>query len=126
MDLVWFDLIWLTFQGFSQVLPKVGDNIWSLTLYNNINACFLFVPMMWLNSEFTSLIGSEGPSTGEFWAEMLIAGIFGFAIGYVTGLQIQVNTYIYLFKTHSHYVSRTKRTYRNLNYSKKSIEVIYQ
>lgn len=68
----------------------MDDNIWTLTLYNNLNACFLFVPIMILNSEMDSVLSSVHVKTVEFWMKMLMAGIFGFAIGYVTGLQIQV------------------------------------
>ena len=72
------------------MLPLVDDNIWTLTLYNNINACFLFLPAMALNSELANVSSSEATSTSAFWAKMVVAGVFGFAIGYVTGLQIQV------------------------------------
>ena len=36
-------------------------------------------------------------SSMQFWNMMVISGIFGFAIGYVTGLQIQVRAAIFAF-----------------------------
>ena len=73
-----------------KVLPLVDDNIWLLTFYNNLNACILFLPLILLNSEIGSIQASDVVMTVPFWFQMVIAGIFGFAIGYVTGLQIQV------------------------------------
>ena len=32
-------------------MPAVDGNIWSLTFYNNVNACALFLPMMILFGE---------------------------------------------------------------------------
>ncbi len=68
----------------------VDDNIWSLTFYNNVNACLFFVPAMLLNSELYSISTSAAIVSPSFWIKMTVAGVFGFAIGYVTGLQIQV------------------------------------
>ena len=64
----------------------------TLTLYNNLNACVLFVPAMLLNSEPSVVLTSEAARTTSFWAQMVVAGVFGFAIGYVTGLQIKVGS----------------------------------
>jgi len=75
-----------------KVLPVVDDNIWMLTYYNNVNACVLFLPLILLTGEPASIMGSEDVPTFSFWFEMVVAGLFGFAIGYVTGLQIQVTS----------------------------------
>ena len=75
-----------------KVMPLVNDNIWTLTFYNNINAIVLFLPLILLNSEPTSIVGASAVYTSMFWLEMIVAGIFGFAIGYVTGLQIKVTS----------------------------------
>ena len=37
----------------------------------------------------------EGLYSLQFWAMMAVGGIFGFAIGYVTGLQIKVDITIF-------------------------------
>lgn len=72
-----------------KVLPVVDNNIWLLSYYNNINATLLFIPIMVLGGEVNEVMNAEAIHTTSFWVEMFIGGIFGFAIGYVTGLQIQ-------------------------------------
>ncbi len=68
----------------------MNENIWQLSLYNNVNASFLFIPLMVLNGEVQNVLASDEIFSGWFWFTMLVGGVFGFAIGYVTGLQIQV------------------------------------
>ena len=68
------------------------DNIWALTFYNNVNACVLFVPMMLVFGELPVIAGFEHKTSLDFWFLMTLGGIFGFAIGYVTGLQIKVRS----------------------------------
>ncbi|KAL8610237.1 hypothetical protein ACOMHN_038932 [Nucella lapillus] len=75
-----------------KVLPLVDNNVWRLTLYNNINACVLFLPLMLLFGEAGEVMSFPKLSSIQFWNMMVIGGIFGFAIGYVTGLQIQVTS----------------------------------
>lgn len=76
-----------------KVLPAVDDNHWKLTFYNNMNACFLFVPLM-LYYEGDVLITSINAQlvSGIFWSAMTVAGFFGFAIGIVTVLQIKATS----------------------------------
>ena len=68
----------------------VDENIWQLSLYNNINASFLFLPLILIAGEMNNVVTSSEVFSGWFWVTMIAGGIFGFAIGYVTGLQIQV------------------------------------
>jgi len=75
-----------------KVLPVVDGNIWSLTFYNNVNACFLFLPLMAISGEFGAVMSFDQILDSEFWLRMTIAGLLGFAIGYVTGLQIKVTS----------------------------------
>ncbi|OQV16276.1 GDP-fucose transporter [Hypsibius exemplaris] len=75
-----------------KVLPSVDQNIWRLTMYNNFNAIFLFMPLMLFNGEFDRLLHFPKMFDGVFWAMMLLGGFVGFGIGYVTGLQIQVTS----------------------------------
>lgn len=75
-----------------KVMPAVDGNIWSLTFYNNVNACFLFVPLMVIFGEIPVVTSFEHLMDMSFWSMMTIGGIFGFAIGYVTGLQIKVTS----------------------------------
>ncbi|XP_064632405.1 GDP-fucose transporter 1-like [Lineus longissimus] len=75
-----------------KVLPAVNQNIWRLALYNNFNAMILFLPLMLLSGEFESVIYFDRLGYPFFWIAMFAGGVFGFAIGYVSGLQIQVTS----------------------------------
>jgi GDP-fucose transporter C1 len=66
-------------------------NIFLLS-YINVNACILFVPLILFGNELPFLLNLKAVLTVSFWAEMTVGGVFGFAIGYVTGLQIQVTS----------------------------------
>ncbi|XP_039082877.1 GDP-fucose transporter 1 isoform X1 [Hyaena hyaena] len=72
-----------------KVLPAVDGSIWRLTFYNNVNACVLFLPLLLLLGELQSLRNFSQLGSGHFWGMMTLGGLFGFAIGYVTGLQIK-------------------------------------
>ena len=72
-----------------RVLPLVGDNIWRLQFYNNLNAVVLLGVAV-LFAERSRLYEFEHWTQLYFWFLMLMAGLFGIAIGYVTSLQIQV------------------------------------
>jgi len=75
-----------------KVLPAVDGNIWALTFYNNVNACVLFVPLMIIFGEIPVVISFQYLTSMNFWFLMTVGGVFGFAIGYVTGLQIKVTS----------------------------------
>merc|ERR1719186_1811589 len=75
-----------------KIMPVVDGNIWMLTFYNNVNACILFIPLMILFDEFYVVLEFEGLGDPTFWGLMSMGGLFGFAIGYVTGLQIKVTS----------------------------------
>lgn len=72
-----------------KVLPAVDGSIWKLTYYNNINACILFVPLIIITGELKVLYNFDKLGSHSFWTIMVLGGVFGFAIGYVTGLQIK-------------------------------------
>ncbi len=74
-----------------KVLKTVGENIWRLQYYNNMNALpFLTVAM--LISEREALQNFQFWTSLSFWLLITVAGIFGIAIGYVTSLQIKVTS----------------------------------
>lgn len=76
-----------------KVLPAVDDNHWKLTFYNNINACLLFLPLVFF-FEWEVLVGAVNAQliSGAFWSAMTVAGFFGFSIGIVTVLQIKATS----------------------------------
>ncbi|KAI1715935.1 triose-phosphate transporter family domain-containing protein [Ditylenchus destructor] len=75
-----------------KTLPIMGDSIWRLTMYNNLNACFLFLPLMLFTGEFGSIPYFDHLFSAYFWAMMSLSGFFGFIMGYVTGWQIQATS----------------------------------
>ena len=75
-----------------RVLPLVEDNLWQLNLVNNFNASLLFLPLIVLTGEADVVLRSGEIRSAWFWLEMAAAGFLGFAIGCVTGLQIQVTS----------------------------------
>ncbi|XP_031704521.1 GDP-fucose transporter 1 isoform X1 [Anarrhichthys ocellatus] len=72
-----------------KVMPAVEGNIWKLSYYNNINACILFLPLIAVSGDLGSLASFSRLGSLGFWGMMTLGGVFGFAIGYVTGLQIK-------------------------------------
>ncbi|XP_074646150.1 GDP-fucose transporter 1-like isoform X2 [Tubulanus polymorphus] len=73
-------------------LPIVEENVWVLALYNNVNACVLFMPLMYISGEISVVLAFPKIANPTFWGLMTLGGVFGFAIGYVTGLQIKVTS----------------------------------
>lgn len=47
---------------------------------------------MLFNGEISIVATYEGFGNSGFWVMMIAGGVFGFSIGYVTGLQIQVTS----------------------------------
>lgn len=74
------------------VLASVDNSIWLLTFYNNINACLLLLPLIIVTEELKVLVNYDQLADVTFWALMTLSGVFGFAIGYITGLQIKVTS----------------------------------
>jgi GDP-fucose transporter C1 len=72
-----------------KILPLVEDNSWRLTLYNNLNAVVLFVPLMLMSGEHITLSSFERLDSSYFWFMMILGGIFGVLIGVVMMLQIK-------------------------------------
>lgn len=75
-----------------KTLPKVDDNVLLLNYYANVYATFLFVPLMFLNGEISRVLNYENLFELWFWFALLIGGLCGFSIGFVTALQIQVTS----------------------------------
>jgi GDP-fucose transporter C1 len=76
-----------------KVAPLLDNNQWRLSLYNNLNAVVLFPPIIWLADE--NDIIAQHPhilESSTYWFKMLLAGVFGFAIGIVTVFQITLTS----------------------------------
>lgn len=75
-----------------KVLPNVNQEIWLLSYYNNAYSIILFLPLIMLNGELKVLCEYNNFDSLQFWIQMVIGGVCGFAIGYVTSLQIKVTS----------------------------------
>jgi len=60
-----------------KVLPTLDGDMWRLTGYNNMNACLLFLPIMWALGEVPVIVGSEDIYNAGYWGMMTLAGLFG-------------------------------------------------
>lgn len=76
----------------SKALEAVGGNKSVLLFYNNVNACILFTPLVFI-FEFRVLMEHKDTLLSlTFWLCMTICGVFGFSIGLVTTYQIQATS----------------------------------
>eukprot|EP01039_Chlorochromonas_danica_P010207 gene10207-11296_t len=78
----------------SKMLSYVEGDKSLLLFYNNLNATFLFLPLIFF-FERDILIASSSTAmliSGWFWVCMTIAGVMGFAIGLVTVLQVKATS----------------------------------
>jgi GDP-fucose transporter C1 len=73
-----------------RVLPYVNQQIWLLSYYNNVYSSLLFLPLIVINKEVPVILNYEKLADAIFWLLMTVGGFCGFAIGFVTALQIKV------------------------------------
>jgi GDP-fucose transporter C1 len=74
-------------------------------LYNNFNACVIFLPFILLSGEINEIVAFPKIFSAYFWFAMSVSGILGFSMSYVTSLQIQVTSPL------THNVSGTAKAY---------------
>lgn len=87
-----------------KVLKVVEQNVWKLTLYNNFNACIIFLPFI-LISEIPEIYAFPKLFDYYFMFAMIVSGTLGFSMGYVTSLQIKATSPL------THNVSGTAKAY---------------
>jgi solute carrier family 35 (GDP-fucose transporter), member C1 len=75
-----------------KTLPYVNGEVWLLSYYNNLYSCFLFIPLIAINGEFSRVVDYQYIAESWFWIAMTIGGVCGFLIGFVTTLQIKVTS----------------------------------
>lgn len=73
-----------------RTLPHVNQEIWLLSYYNNVYSCILFLPLIVMSGEHRIVASYPLLASSWFWSVMIIGGICGFSIGFVTALQIKV------------------------------------
>ena len=84
----------------ANIFQKVEGDIWKLTYYNNVNASLIFIPLILITGEVSTLRAFPLLYSMKFWGPMTVAGAFGFAMGYVVGLQIDVSPF-FIFRLKS-------------------------
>ena len=90
-----FSSLFVALNGiFTKTGMKIVDgNSWRLQFYNNLNASFLFLPLIVLSGELTTISANVRLFFSPyFWFVMVLGGVFGFLIGIVTILQISVTS----------------------------------
>ncbi|XP_026475206.1 GDP-fucose transporter 1 isoform X2 [Ctenocephalides felis] len=75
-----------------RTLPHVNQEIWLLSYYNNVYSCILFLPLIVMSGEHRIVASYPLLASSWFWSVMIIGGICGFSIGFVTALQIKVTS----------------------------------
>jgi GDP-fucose transporter C1 len=74
-------------------MELVDRNEWALCAYNNANAVLLFIPIIALSGEAHTLARSAALlSSAYYWSLMTLGGVFGFAIGIATIMQIKLTS----------------------------------
>lgn len=69
--------------------PLVDNNPWKLTLYNNLNASLLFIPLIIGFGEPGIILASANIVKARFWAMMTAGGVFGVCISFAVAAQIK-------------------------------------
>ncbi|KAL7673580.1 hypothetical protein ACOME3_008434 [Neoechinorhynchus agilis] len=89
-----------------KVLVVVEGSVWRFTYFNNLNATFLFLPLIIFNGEL-KLVTEVLPIlyVSHFWLPMVVAAFLGFCMSFVTGLQITVTSPL------THNISGTAKAY---------------
>lgn len=71
-----------------KTLAKLDRNIWTLVLYNNINAILLCTPLLIVHGDIQALI-SDKVINPTFWTLLSISGVMAFFISIVTNASIK-------------------------------------
>lgn len=74
-----------------KTLASLDKNIWILTLFNNINAMLLFVPLLAIHGDISVLIYLQPQRivNPAFWTMLSISGVMAFFIATVTNASIK-------------------------------------
>lgn len=75
-----------------KTLTFVDNSVWLLSFYNNVNSIILLFILVIITGEVSVVASFDKLSDTSFWILMTTSGVFGFAIGFVTALQIRVTT----------------------------------
>ncbi|XP_067617325.1 GDP-fucose transporter 1 [Eurosta solidaginis] len=86
-----FILAWYSIQT-KKALVHVQQEVLLLSYYNNVYSSFFFLPLIVINGEINAILSYKHIFAPWFLSAMIIGGLCGFAIGFVTVLQIKVTS----------------------------------
>lgn len=69
-------------------LLTVDNNIWTLIMYNNMNAIIIIIPLLLIHGDIQALIDDKIVSA-EFWTILSFSGVMSFLISMVTNASIK-------------------------------------
>lgn len=75
-----------------KTLVYVRQEVWLLSYYNNVYSVVIFFPLLLLTGEIPTVLNYKYLGELWFWLALGVSGVCGFAIGYVTALQIKVTS----------------------------------
>ncbi|KAL1465527.1 hypothetical protein WDU94_005087 [Cyamophila willieti] len=75
-----------------KVLPSVDNEIWLLSYFNNVYSSIILLILSGIFGELKNVQEYTNLYSALFWGFLSIGGLCGFAIGYVTTLQIKVTS----------------------------------
>ncbi|CAN8072827.1 unnamed protein product [Agarophyton chilense] len=67
----------------------VDNNPWKITLYNNLNASFLFLPLIFGSGEISYILTSPEVRTLHYWVLLFGSGLLGVSISFASAAQIK-------------------------------------
>uniref|UniRef100_A0A7G3AGV3 Putative gdp-fucose transporter n=1 Tax=Lutzomyia longipalpis TaxID=7200 RepID=A0A7G3AGV3_LUTLO len=73
-------------------LVYVNQEVWLLSYYNNVYSVVIFLPLLFITGEVPTVLSYKYLGELWFWLALGVSGLCGFAIGYVTALQIKVTS----------------------------------
>ncbi len=86
-------------------IKLVSNDLWLMNFWLNINAVVLAFPLIFIFDEHKKITTYNAIYYSFFWIILVISGILGFLVGYVTSLQIQVTSPL------THNISGTAKSY---------------
>lgn len=70
-------------------IALVDNNPWKITLYNNLNASFLFLPLILFSGEINTVLNSDLTRSFHYWVLLFLSGLLGVMISFATAAQIK-------------------------------------
>ena len=75
-----------------KALDVVDHDAVELTFLCNLNASFLFVPVLYLTGQLQEVLGSDTLQDSSLWAFLICTGVLGFSIAWISALQIDLTS----------------------------------